>query len=86
MFYLFLVIFTFYNITYLTLLAFFLFPFFGWTSLFILSTIWVYLFLKLVFYLVFKLSNIDKKIKKVLFIFTLSIIYASLVWMFFCVS
>lgn len=64
MFYLFLVILTFYNITYLTLLTFFPFLFFGWTSLFILSTIWVYLFLKIVFYLVFKLFNIDKKIKK----------------------
>ncbi|EAJ1585498.1 hypothetical protein CYT13_09430, partial [Campylobacter coli] len=64
LFYLFLVILTFYNITYLTLLTFFPFPFFGWISLFILSTIWVYLFLKLVFYLVFKIFNIDKKIKK----------------------
>ncbi|EOH6974171.1 hypothetical protein ACMC4G_001832, partial [Campylobacter jejuni] len=63
LFYLFLVILTFYNITYLTLLTFFPFPFFGWISLFILSTIWVYLFLKLVFYLVFKIFNIDKKIK-----------------------
>ncbi|ARE80305.1 hypothetical protein [Campylobacter helveticus] len=64
LFYLFLAILTFYNITYLTLLTFSPFPFFGWISLFILSTIWVYLFLKLVFYLIFKLFNIDKKIKK----------------------
>ncbi|RDU61576.1 hypothetical protein CQA53_09955 [Helicobacter didelphidarum] len=64
LFYLILSTLTILNIIFFYILTFIPFPFFGWITLFILSSIWVYLFAYWIIYAIFKTFNINKKINK----------------------
>ncbi|RDU59098.1 hypothetical protein [Helicobacter sp. MIT 14-3879] len=55
---------TFLNIVFFYVLTFIPFPFFGWITLFILSCIWIYLFINFMIYIIFQAFNINKKINK----------------------
>lgn len=53
------------NIAFFYILTFIPFPFFGWITLFILSCIWVYIFLRFCVFSINEIFNKNIKIKKI---------------------